>query len=369
MRLAASSFSGLVAVLLALLTGRDIEAHKPITSKYTYSKDVFPIFRDRCGGCHAPSGAAPMSLLDYKGAVPWAESIREELTARRMPPWSVGSTTPVLGRNQLVSAIELDTIVTWAAGGTPEGDQGHQAAPIDRRDDWPAGKPDLVVPMEAEHVLLGEVREETWTFTLNPGLAETRWVKAADLLPGMRSMVRDATISVENGPVLAVWEPGDEPIWAPHGAGFRLEAGARLQVRIHYKKSWRDEHAVRSDRSAVGLYWTDSTAHELKAVQVDGKAGCEVSTPTVVVAVRPALDRLYTRWSIQARPPSGPPLVLLDLSAPSPEWPRRYWLAHPVELPAGSRLEVVIGDPLPEPDGQSSPFRPILGAAVDFTAQ
>ena len=28
------------------------EAHKAITSKYTYNDDVFPIFRDRCSRCH-----------------------------------------------------------------------------------------------------------------------------------------------------------------------------------------------------------------------------------------------------------------------------------------------------------------------------
>jgi hypothetical protein len=36
------------------------EAHKPITSPYTFNEDVFPILRDRCGRCHVAGGAAPM---------------------------------------------------------------------------------------------------------------------------------------------------------------------------------------------------------------------------------------------------------------------------------------------------------------------
>ncbi len=52
------------------------EAHKAITSKYTYNDDVFPIVRAKCGNCHVDGGVAPMSLMTYEEAFPWAESIR-----------------------------------------------------------------------------------------------------------------------------------------------------------------------------------------------------------------------------------------------------------------------------------------------------
>ena len=41
------------------------EAHKAITSKYTYNDDVFPILRDKCARCHVAGGVAPMSLMTY----------------------------------------------------------------------------------------------------------------------------------------------------------------------------------------------------------------------------------------------------------------------------------------------------------------
>ncbi len=40
-----------IVTALALLSARGIEAHKAITSKYTYNDDVFPILRDKCGSC------------------------------------------------------------------------------------------------------------------------------------------------------------------------------------------------------------------------------------------------------------------------------------------------------------------------------
>jgi len=62
--------------------------HKPITSPFTFYEDVLPITQARCGSCHAPDGVAPMSLLTHEAAVPWAESLRLELVASRMPPGS-----------------------------------------------------------------------------------------------------------------------------------------------------------------------------------------------------------------------------------------------------------------------------------------
>src|SRR5205823_3491524 len=90
------------------------QAHKPITSKYTYNEDVFPIFNVRCGRCHIAGGVAPMSLLTYKDAFPWAESIRVELTASHMPPWYA---EPGYGEVKLAPRLtprELDILMTWA---------------------------------------------------------------------------------------------------------------------------------------------------------------------------------------------------------------------------------------------------------------
>ncbi|HWF86033.1 MAG TPA: cytochrome c, partial [Vicinamibacterales bacterium] len=105
-----------IPLLLVALATVPTQAHKPITSKYTYNADVFPIFRDRCGTCHGPGGAAPMSLLNYKEAVPWAESIREELIDEKMPPWYVDPSRPRIKGAKAISPKEIDTIVTWATG-------------------------------------------------------------------------------------------------------------------------------------------------------------------------------------------------------------------------------------------------------------
>src|SRR5689334_13820456 len=81
--------AAVAAIVAAMVAVQSAAAHTPITSKYTYNEHLYPIFRDRCGACHVEGGIAPMSLLTYDDARPWAESIREELIAERMPPWHV----------------------------------------------------------------------------------------------------------------------------------------------------------------------------------------------------------------------------------------------------------------------------------------
>ena len=53
----------------------------------TFNKDVAPVFYQRCVKCHRPGDVAPMSLLDYKSARPWAKAIGEAVARRKMPPW------------------------------------------------------------------------------------------------------------------------------------------------------------------------------------------------------------------------------------------------------------------------------------------
>src|SRR2546423_6285845 len=53
----------------------------------TFNQDVAPILFANCVACHRPGDIAPMSLLSYQSARPWARAIKEKTLAREMPPW------------------------------------------------------------------------------------------------------------------------------------------------------------------------------------------------------------------------------------------------------------------------------------------
>ena len=54
-RRASHAIAALAAVGL-VVTVTPGDAHKPITSPYSYNDDVFPILRERCGRCHVSGG-------------------------------------------------------------------------------------------------------------------------------------------------------------------------------------------------------------------------------------------------------------------------------------------------------------------------
>src|SRR4051794_39659538 len=59
----------------------------------TFTKDVAPILQRSCENCHRPDGVAPMSLVTYEDARPWARAIKQRTgigpKAGVMPPWYI----------------------------------------------------------------------------------------------------------------------------------------------------------------------------------------------------------------------------------------------------------------------------------------
>src|SRR5437588_9655564 len=61
----------------------------------TFTKDIAPIFQEKCQACHRADSMAPMSLVTYEEARPWAKAIRERVIKREMPPWHINQTVGI----------------------------------------------------------------------------------------------------------------------------------------------------------------------------------------------------------------------------------------------------------------------------------
>ena len=119
----------------------------------TYTKDIAPILQRSCQHCHRPESVAPMSLLTYEDARPWARAMKYR-TGRGsqpdvMPPWYIEKD---IGIQQYkgdisLSEEEIAKIAAWADSGAPRGDPADLPAPITFTDasGWEIGEPDLVL--------------------------------------------------------------------------------------------------------------------------------------------------------------------------------------------------------------------------------
>jgi hypothetical protein len=156
----------------------------------TFTKDVAPIFQNKCESCHRADGMAPMSLATFEEARPWAKSIAARVGARQMPPWHIDKTVGIqkFKNDRSLSDEQVETILAWVAAGSPKGDPKDMPAPKTWGDDssWQLahkyGQPDLVVK-SPEYKMPAVAQDAWWRPTVPTGLTEPRWVRAIEIRP------------------------------------------------------------------------------------------------------------------------------------------------------------------------------------------
>ena len=81
----------------AFLTVSSGAAAQDGASEITFTKDIAPILQRSCQDCHRTDSIAPMSLLTYEEARPWARSIKDKVVTRAMPPWYIDKNIGIQG--------------------------------------------------------------------------------------------------------------------------------------------------------------------------------------------------------------------------------------------------------------------------------
>ena len=145
--------------------------------------------------CHHPGDIAPMSLLTYKEARPWAAAMREAVITRKMPPWKADPHFGKWSNDPRLSDSEITTIKTWVQNGAPEGDPKNMPAAPSFPDGWKIGKPDAIIAIP-EHKLDANGPDEYTYVKVPTNFKEDRLVIAAELRPGNRKIVHHAHVFV-----------------------------------------------------------------------------------------------------------------------------------------------------------------------------
>jgi hypothetical protein len=164
-------------------------------AEVTFSHDVAPVLYKHCVSCHHPNDIAPMSLLTYREARPWAAAMKQAVVTGKMPPWKADSHFGEWSNDARLSQAEKDIIVAWASGQKLEGNPKDLPAPPTFPDGWKIGKPDAVISIP-EHKLEAKGPDEYSYVTVPTNFTEDKWVVAAELRPGNRKVVHHAHVFV-----------------------------------------------------------------------------------------------------------------------------------------------------------------------------
>jgi mono/diheme cytochrome c family protein len=157
----------------------------------TFSKDVAPILQAKCQACHQPNSIAPMSLITYQDARPWARSIRERVSTRQMPPWHIDPSVGVhsFKNDMSLTSQQIDTIVRWVDGGALQGDPKDLPAPkpLVTSNEWQGvrdgfGPPDLVIK-SSEYTMPAQHQDVWYRPMSDIPITEPRWVRMVEIRP------------------------------------------------------------------------------------------------------------------------------------------------------------------------------------------
>ena len=182
-------------ILPAWLTGMVALAQSHSPNSVTFDKDVLPILQKNCQGCHRPGEVAPMSLLSYSEARPWAKAIKTAVLQRKMPPWFADPEYGHFANDRRLTEADINTLVAWADEGAPRGNPKDAPPPLTFQDGWNI-KPDLVIEMPKDFQLpaTGTIN---YQFIRVPGnFNEDLWVTAAEMRPGNPAVVHHGKVWV-----------------------------------------------------------------------------------------------------------------------------------------------------------------------------
>jgi len=345
----------MVSVATTAASGCRIAKRRSIDSNVgvTYAGDVSRILNKHCVECHRSGEIGPFALTDYEEIVGWADMIVEVIQDNRMPPWHASEDHAKFVNSRRMVEQEKETVRRWVEAGAPFGDASDLESLPTFASGWQIGPPDLVLPMASEPftVPAGGTVEYQY-FVVDPGFTEDRWVTAAEVVPGNRSVVHHGIafirppdgVRLDGLGWLSAYVPGQRmPPPQSHRAR-RVPAGSKLVFQMHYTPTGK----VEQDLSKIGLTFADAdqVTEELltivginQAIEIPpGQADVTVDGETEYLPVGSRLLAMSPHMHLRGKAfqvqigRDGKDSILLDVPHYDFNWQHTYLLEQPIEL-------------------------------------
>lgn len=381
-----------LGILLIAAMGTPTAGQAPAVAKApapTFSKDVAPILYKNCVSCHRPGESAPMSLMTYTDARPWARAMTRRVTEGSMPPWHADAETGTFENERRLTTEEKAVIARWADGGAPEGDPKELPAAPTFANGWSIGTPDAVFTMTEDYPVPATGTIEYEYFTIPTNFTEGKWLQAIEVRPGNRALVHHVLVYYQAPPdgsaaavagvlefnaqdsrtppatrgvatrprqrgvgqrrLIATYAPGTAPQVFRPGTAMRLPPGGVIELQMHYTANG----TAGTDRSTVGMIFAkEPPATEIRATQFlngqftipPGAADYRVDTDigfreeVTLWGVFPHTHVRGKRWNYELVLPDGTKKPLLSVPKYDFNWQTYYMFKEPLQIPKGARI-------------------------------
>lgn len=373
---------------LSACTGTDkadsgVESGGGAASVPTWHQDVRPIIETSCAGCHTDGGIGGFSLETYGDVSVVADAVADSVANRRMPPWKAVDGCNDYQDDITLSEGQIATIVAWADGDTPVGDEA--AA---RTGTPPATgsleRVDLTVSLPLPYEVNTDQPDDYRCFPVDWPLEEDAYVTGYVVKPGRADLVHHmiayivpgsyaealATLEAEDGSPgyscfggpggvdqqdaawLGAWAPGAVQGSFPNGIGLSMKADDILVLQMHYNNT---SGGVGTDQSSIDFQieaeveregwiqpftnplWVFSGGMEIPAGE-DGVAhsfGYAMPRALTFYTASLHMHTLGKTARMEIERPDGTKDCLLEIDDWDFDWQRTYGFSEPVSLQEG----------------------------------
>lgn len=362
------------------------------TTVPTFSKDVAPILYKNCTHCHRDGEIAPMSLLTYEDARPYAKAIIDEIGGGTMPPWHADPKVGHFKNDRRLSDTDRATLLAWAKNGAPKGNPADLPPAPRYVEGWQIGEPDVVLQMPVEYKVPNKGQIEYEYFEIPTNFTEDKWVQAVEVRAGNRAVVHHVIVYVRSpqperrpagvrfaegmdlpkedpaapkvrgvslfprperiGAIIGGSAPGGSGLQTEPGSALLIRAGSTIVLQMHYTANGKRA----TDRTRVGfIFAKQPPTEELRVATLvngafripAGAANHEVTaemTTTADITVRRMRPHTHLRgkdWHYTATYPDGRTEPILAVPMYDFNWQTEYVFAEPLKLPKGTKIRAV----------------------------
>ncbi len=331
-------------------------------ARISYAKDVAPILEAKCVACHQDGGIGPFAMSSYAMVKGFSPMIREVIRTDRMPPYHADPHVGKFSDDKRLTPTQVKTLVHWIEAGAQRGEGADPLAAVHHvAQEWPLGKPDLVLNVPAYTIPATGVVDYQRPAMMNP-LTEGKWIRASTVKPGSRQGVHHlltgwmAEMPANGRSSETKWQGGvggyavgSESTIAPKNIGTYLPPGGAIGFQAHYTPFGKEE----VDKSQIALYFYDKPPEMIMhnvvimdpTIVIPANTGRHMETAYVQFPKDALLYSAFPHAHYRAYSsdlwieyPDGKKKLLLSLPRYDFNWQRDYTFAEPVKVPAGAKL-------------------------------
>ncbi|MBK9636917.1 MAG: T9SS type A sorting domain-containing protein [Bacteroidetes bacterium] len=345
-----------------------------------WSTSIAPLFYSNCTPCHHPGGIGHFSLLTYNYAILYANTIRDVVEFRKMPPWPANPDYRHFKDEAILDSLEIVAILDWIDNGLPLGDTTLAPNPPS----YPIGGSlldSIHHTIQISPYTLSSNNDEYRYFAFHSGFLDTVYVNQIEVIPGLPHLVHHADIHFDlsgtafyNDSITPVsgfssglisnyymnaWQPGGGIASYPNNWGIKVPPGADFVFEIHYGPGGVGQ----IDTTKMNLRFITNPQNVRKinvawllnnpipsqgpliippnVITTFDQESSPMSGDKSLIAICPHMHYLGASYKVWFVTLTGDSIPLIDIPDWDFHWQKYYTFQYIQKIPAGARLKAI----------------------------